>query len=194
MTFDADPPASAAWRHHGSRQAFETVFVRSSRRGWHLQGHTAGVEDGVAWTVRYVIAVDRGWRTRRAQVWAWTATGSHRRTLAGDGSGSWEVDGQPAPALDGCLDVDLESSACTNTFPVHRLAAEVGRGYEAPAAYVRVAGLDVQRLEQRYTRRADGEAGPQFDYEAPAFDFRCRLTYDRHGLVLEYPGIASRAL
>ncbi len=32
-----------------------------------------------------------------------------------------EVDGEPAPHLDGVLDVDLESSALTNAFPVHRL-------------------------------------------------------------------------
>jgi hypothetical protein len=37
-------------------------------------------------------------------------------TLRADGDGSWVVDGRPAPQLDGCLDVDLESSSMTNAF------------------------------------------------------------------------------
>ena len=37
--------------------------------------------------------------------------------------------------------------------------------------------------------RRDGEV---YDYESPAFDFRCQLTYDESGLVLSYPGIAVR--
>jgi uncharacterized protein len=32
----------------------------------------------------------------------------------------------------------------------------------------------------------------QYEYTAPAFDFSAILTYDRFGLVLDYPGIAVR--
>lgn len=41
--------------------------------------------------------------------------------LISDGQGRWTVDGEPAPQLDGLIDVDPEASACTNTLPVHRL-------------------------------------------------------------------------
>jgi hypothetical protein len=64
-----------------------------------------------------------------------------------------------------------------------------GDAQDAPAAYVRVANLAVERLEQRYTNLG----GDRYDYEAPRFDFRCRLQYDRSGLVIEYPGIAVRS-
>ena len=111
------------------------------------------------------------------------------RTLQGTGAGRWKVDGLHVPALDGCVDVDLEASACTNTFPIHRLGSAAGEPHEAPAVYVRVSELVVERLEQRYTYRADGT----YDYEAPVFDFTCRLQYDEFGLVVEYPGIATRA-
>jgi hypothetical protein len=33
----------------------------------------------------------------------------------------------------------------------------------------------------------------RYRYSAPGFGFECRLLYDEHGLVLEYPGIAVRA-
>ena len=36
--------------------------------------------------------------------------------------------------LDGCIDVDLKSSCCTNTIPVHRLQLGVGQSADAPAA------------------------------------------------------------
>jgi hypothetical protein len=91
------------------------------------------------------------------------------------------------------LDVDLEASAMTNTFPVHRLELPVGERAGVPAAYVRAPSLAVERLEQTYTRVDDEDGVEQYDYEAPAFDFGCRLAYDHSGLVLQYPGIARRS-
>lgn len=114
-------------------------------------------------------------------------------TLEGDGLGAWQRDGEPCPQLDGCLDVDLESSSFTNAAPVHRLALEIGQRAEAPAAYVRALDLSVERLEQSYLRLDDDGPRQRFDYTAPRFDFRCVLVYDESGLVIDYPGIASRA-
>jgi hypothetical protein len=114
--------------------------------------------------------------------------------LEADGSGRWHVNGGAVSELDGCLDVDLESSACTNTIPVRRLGLAVGQSAEAPAAYVRALDLQVERLEQRYARVVDDGSHQRYDYHAPAFDFESCLVCDGAGLVLQYPGIASRAL
>ena len=88
--------------------------------------------------------------------------------------------------------MDLESSSLTNAFPVRRLALERGDRAEAPAAYVRALDLDVERLEQSYARLDDAATGPRYDYRAPRFAFRCTVSYDAAGLVLDYPGIAVR--
>jgi hypothetical protein len=114
--------------------------------------------------------------------------------LEADGSGHWRIGGSAAPELDGCLDVDLEASSCTNTLPVHRLGLAVGEGADAPAAYVRAVDVDIERLEQRYVRIEDDGARGQFDYTAPAFEYRGLLVYDGSGLVLDYPGIAIRRI
>ncbi len=82
---------------------------------------------------------------------------------------------RPAPELDGCLDVDLESSVCTNKLPVHRLHLGVGQAGDVPAAYVRALDLRVERLEQRYVRAADDQKHQRYDYSAPVFDFAARL-------------------
>ena len=95
--------------------------------------------------------------------------------------------------MDGCLDVDLESSSLTNAFPVERLGLDIGETAPAPAAYVRAADLSVERLEQRYVRLDNGPLGERYRYTAPGFDFECELTYDEFGLVIDYPGLATRA-
>jgi uncharacterized protein len=193
MTFRV-PPGSAAWHHQTARAGFEVVFLRVARDAMYCEGCTTAVEEGEAWFVEYEIELDAKWRTRRAYVRGRSRSGAVRETrITTDGQGHWRVDGQPAPQVDGCFDIDLESSALTNAIPVHRLGLAVGASADAPAAYVRATTLEVERLDQRYTR-VDDEDGERacFDYVAPSFNFACRLVYDEFGLVLEYPGIAVR--
>ncbi len=187
----ADLPRYAAWQHRESRSGFEVVFLHAEPICL-AEGHTAAVEAEEAWAVHYVIALDERGTTRRAGVTGHSPAGRNGRELQADGAGRWWIDGQPAPQLDGCLDVDLESSCLTNAFPVNRLALEIGQTAEAPAAYVRAPHLRVERLEQRYTRLDDAPRGHRYHYEAPVFGFECELVYDRSALVLDYPGIGRR--
>lgn len=107
--------------------------------------------------------------------------------------GRWSVDGLLAPHLHGYLDVDLEFSAMTNAFPIHRLGLAVGDRAEVPAVYVRSTDLSVEVLEQTYDRIADHVERQSYLYSAPAFDFRCEIAYDESGLVVDYPGVAVRS-
>lgn len=186
-------PPSAAWAHRDARSGFEVAYFQPHDDGHLLTGATTAVEDGQSWIVDYEIQVDVGWRTLSARVTGRSTTGARTRLLETDGEGRWRIDGQLALHLDGCLDVDLESSAMTNALPVHRLALPTGATAQARAAYVRALDLSVERLEQQYTRTADRHGHQRYDYTAPAFDFSCRLVYDEAGLVLAYPGIAVRA-
>ena len=170
------------------------MYFESLVDGWQVEGWTAALENRATWAVQYTIELDQTWATRTARVVGRSTSGARSTLLETDGHGRWLVDGVAAPHLDGCLDVDLESSAMTNALPIHRLGLPVGRSARCPAAYVRAADLTVQRLEQTYTRASDNGPGQCYDYAAPAFDFTCRLTYDESGLVLEYPGIATRAI
>ena len=188
-----EPPDFAAWQHRDSRDGFEVVFLHSNDAGYRLEGDTAAVEDGEAWAVRYVITLDSDWVTRSARVSGRSASGPHELTLEADGAGSWRVNRAPAPQLDGCLDVDLESSALTNALPIHRLGPAIGHDADAPAAGVRARDLSVERLEQRYVRLDDAGDRQRYHYTAPRFGFESQITYDEFGLVVDYPGIAARA-
>ena len=184
---------AAAWCHRDAADGFEVVFLDAGPDGGRrLTGHVAAVEDGVARAVRYEIEVDAAWRTRRARIRTRTLRATTDITVEADGEGRWRVDGAPAPALDGCLDVDLEASAVTNAFPVGRLGLAVGAAADAPAAYVRVLDPVVGRLEQRYERIADDGDRRRYRYTSPAFGFEAVLAYDPAGLVVDYPGIAIR--
>ena len=69
----------------------------------------------------------------------------------------------------------------------HAAGPPSGTGY-------RPGGVDVERLEQRYLRIEDDGTRRRFDYTAPVFDYKGLLVYDAAGLVLDYPGIAIRAI
>lgn len=117
MTF-APLPRTAAWHHHESRTGFEVVVFTAGPSRLDLRGSTAAVEDGEAWAVHYDIALDRAWRTTGATVEGLSAGGGREVTLEVDASGHWRVDGSARPDLYGCLDVDLEASACTNALAI----------------------------------------------------------------------------
>jgi uncharacterized protein len=189
----ANLPESAAWRHQEARDGFEVVFPGAARGGYRFDGGTTAVETGDAWAVRYSIELAADWTTRRARIAGRSATGSHELDVEADGAGRWRLNGASAPQLDGCLDLDLESSALTNAFPVHRLALAAGEWADAPAAWVRALDLSVERLEQRYERLEDDGGAQRFAYASPAFGFESVLVYDESGLVRDYPGIAVRA-
>jgi uncharacterized protein len=189
-----DPPQYAAWQHREARNGFEVVFLGADVDGRSVGGATTAVEAENAWAIEYEITLNPDWLTRSARVVGrWASAPRRDLTLESDGAGRWRIDGQPAPHLDGCLDVDLESSALTNAFPVHRLGLQVAQEASAPAAYVRALGLSVERLDQHYRRLDDDGTRQRYWYAAPAFDFACELLYDEAGLLLDYPGIAIRA-
>lgn len=193
MPFETLPPF-AAWRHRDARAGFEVVFLRPGPEGHLLEGHTAAVEDGQPWAVRYSIVIDASWATRSAHVIGLSGSGHQEVRLESDGAGAWLVNGASAPQLAGCVDVDLESSSFTNALPVHRLRLAVAQEADAPAAYVRALDLAVERLEQRYLRMDDQSTQERYLYSAPHFDYAGELVYDAHGLLLDYPGIAERVV
>jgi uncharacterized protein len=187
-----DLPAAAAWRHLDARAGFEVLFPGRESDGYRLDGYATAVEEGEVWSIRYALTLDTSWATRSAEIVGRSTKGAHELRLEGDGAGGWRIDGRAAPELAGCLDVDLEASACTNALPIRRLALDVGQESDAPAVYVRASDLRVERLEQHYARLQDAGGRARYDYAAPAFDYRGVLVYDEYGLIIDYPGLAIR--
>jgi uncharacterized protein len=121
------------------------------------------------------------------------------RSAAGDWSCTTESEGyldRPAAGgnlalVAGALDCDLGLSPLTNTMPVLRQGLHMGGGpLDLLMAWVAVPELAVSPSPQRYTfvRREPGVAIVRF--ESLDSDFLSEITFDEHGLVLDYPGIA----
>jgi hypothetical protein len=186
--FAALPPVGA-WHLSGAYEGFEVVRFTPVVAGTVLDGTTVGVEDGVAWRIHYRIEVDAGWHVRHATV---SDGASTRLEIQADGAGSWLVNGESHPELAGCLDLDFEASAVTNTLPVHRLGLSAGERGESAAVYIRSVGLAVERLDQTYRRLPDADGRIAFDYDSPRFGYHDTLHFAADGLILDYPGIAAR--
>lgn len=98
--------------------------------------------------------VDVGPLATSAVVDVRTPAGSRRLELSGR-DGQWTVDGQPAPHLAGCTEVDLGWTPATNTTAIRRLDLDVGGEGTVRVAWLRFPELVVEAADQRYGRVAE---------------------------------------
>lgn len=140
--------------------------------------------------VRYQVVLDAGWAVRGAAITTEVAHGSPTVVeISHDGKGSWtNSDGSPLPQLDGCLDIDISSTAFTNTLPIRRLNLQVGKTETIHTVYLNVQSLRIEAWEQRYTRIDAGTVR----YQSSTSGFQRDLDVDGDGLVRNYPGFFTR--
>lgn len=142
--------------------------------------------------VGYRLECDADWRIIRLTIKVSTAEGDRTLDLAADGAGHWRAAGQPLPALDGCVDVDIDCTPLTNTLPIRRLRWSPGTARDLDVAYVTVPGLAVRPARQRYTllERDDQQNQARYRYESGSY--RADLPVDADGFVIDYPGAWRR--
>jgi hypothetical protein len=125
-----------------------------------------------------------------------TATLSEERhiSISRSSEGAWLVDrGQGAERadFDGAQDVDVQFAVLFNAIPVRRLNLHLEEGeHEVPMVYVTLPDLSVQLVRQKYRTVSLGE-----DRAVVSFthgEFQQDITFDRTGLVVDYPRIAYR--
>ena len=162
------------------------------------EGLVIGVAGGRPFGLRYGVWCDEGWRAREVRL-AVLSPVPRELILRADGSGRWRAgDGDPLPALDGCVDVDVSATPFTNTLPIRRLGLRPGESAEIAVAYVDVPALTVEAVRQRYTCLETGPAGGRYRFESLPYaalpeGFCAELTVDGDGLVVDYPGLFRRA-
>jgi hypothetical protein len=159
--------------------SMERFIVARTESGFQLSGLILQAHQDAPYVVRYAIELDEGWRTRAVQVEV-ENDGQHRTRLVADGAGHWSQDGEKGPALDDCLDVDLEWSPSTNTLPIRRLGIALGETRTVSAAWVRLPSLEVERLDQFYERVDERR------YRYRSGLFTADLAVDEYGVVLQY--------
>ena len=149
-------------------------------------GRGIAVLDGVPTHVVYTLRTDQTGATRCVEITVSGPFPTRTRTLHADGEGHWRDDVGPLPDLDGCLDVDISFTPCTNTMPIRRLALAVGEARDIDVAYLSVPRLTVSRARQRYRRLDSG-------YRYDSGRFAADLTVDDADVVIDYPDLWRRA-
>jgi hypothetical protein len=179
----------AAWQHVEGRRGFEVARLQALADGWRVDGHSTGEDEGLAWGMHYELRVDGAWATRSLRASGFSEDGPWSLELEADGAGSWSKDGAPAPAFEGCLDVDLVCTVLTNTLAVRRLGLEIEGSGSLDAVWIDTpAAREVERVPQRYTRLGRRT----YLFEVVGGDFGSELEIDEFGLVVRYPGLAQR--
>lgn len=145
-------------------------------------GQITTVVGGVPHLVHYSVVCDRDWSTREARVHRSSPGERASTALVRDPAGNWIVDGVERRDLSGALDLDIEWTPSTNTLPIRRLDLGLGESREVEAAWIRLPGLAVERLSQRYTRLGSDT----YRYESSGGRFVAELTVDGSGFVARY--------
>ncbi len=132
---------------------------------------------------------------RRSAAGRWSAstanTGELEMKEAGEGLNEDDLDD-----MQDALDVDLGLSPVFNSLPVLRHGLHEGGGpRDFVMIWISVPDLSLHASPQRYTfreRRSEQRRVVRFEAIGPGEDFVADVEFDADGLVVDYPGIATR--
>lgn len=171
-----------------SGPGLEHLRLREADGGYVATGTVLGLAAGAPFRLLYKIKCDAQWRTRKVILDCLSAADERLVTLRSDGKGNWKDDSGDALApLAGCLEVDIAATPFTNTLAIRRLALRPGQQAEIRVAYVRVPGLELRSVLQRYRCLAREADGGRVLYEGLFRGFAGELPHDADGLVRDYP-------
>lgn len=138
-----------------------------------------------ACSLTYVVKCNAAWETELARVSGWMGNALIDITVTPDAEHRWRLNGVEMPAVQGCIDVDLNFSPSTNTLPIRRLQLQIGEEAVVRAAWLRFPTFKLEVLEQRY-RRLDAAKYP---YESAGGSFVAEIRANEAGLATEYADI-----
>lgn len=159
--------------------------LNSSADGAVLSGSANFISNGQDCRFDYRVECGRDWQTSGCTISGFVGADVVSMTIERDKSGRWSVDRIDRPDLARCEDIDLSFTPATNLLPIRRLDLAVAETAEVRAAWFRFPELDVQVLDQVYTR-LDAD---RFLYQSADGTFERTLTVDHSGFVTEYPGL-----
>lgn len=181
-----DMDQSILWRRL-DRPGHEFARVIARGADWHLIGSAVFVHERQPCRLDYLVVCDPGWRTRSGRVTGWVGDAEIEINVAVDPARRWRINGRPSPAVEGCIDLDLNFSPSTNLFPIRRLGLAVGEQAPVRAAWLRFPGFTLEPLEQTYRRTAP----MMYRYESAGGSFVADLEVNAEGLVTRYPGFCE---
>jgi hypothetical protein len=144
----------------------------------------SSIIDGGAspFSLRYTWLLDSAWRTRSLHI-NWSNEHDRTLTLERTGEADWKVDGEPAPHLAGCVELDLSATPFCNGLAIRRL----GGSGDLRTGWINAADLTVAASRQCY-EKLDARNWRYIDMGV-ARGFEAGLQLDADGLVERYEGL-----
>jgi uncharacterized protein len=147
-----------------------------------------------AYSASFEFSVARGGQVGKGLLRTITAEEERQISVGRTEDGVWLIDhGQGAARneFDGAADVDVSGLVTFTALPIRRLGLHrEPTTHELPVLYVSMPTLEVRLVHQTYRTVSTTDDGAVINYTVP--DFTADLTVDRDGLVIDYPGIATR--
>ena len=179
MTDSLQDGVSVIWRRLDT-PGHEAVRVYEAEDGWYLDGSAVFLFERKPCRLEYLIECDTEWQTRFATVDGFVGDDVVAIELEVDGD-IWYMNGEAIPAVEGCIDVDLNFSPVTNLLPIKRTELAVGDKTSVRAAWLRFPSFELEPLEQSYTRKSD----LVYTYRSST-GFEKDIAVDESGIVTEY--------
>jgi hypothetical protein len=183
------------WRTEGG-DGFEGTRVLLAQGGFRALGRLVRSDPDTPFTASYRLVVAEDGSVSRVSVTSATAERERHLTLNRTEDGYWLLDtgsGGTREQFANAVDVDLSHSPMFNSLPVRRLGLHREPGaHTLSMVYVSLPGLGVELVEQRYrTVRPLDESGTAV-VEFGWGEYLTDLVVDADGIVVSYPGLASR--
>lgn len=156
----------------------ETFTLTAGAAGHQLAGNTLIMHDGVRVEITYQVAVASDWSTKNATIDIPALALSH--VVEVPEPGTWVIDGERSPDLDGCTDLDLGWTPATNTIPIRRLESKGRDGAVIRAAWLKWSELQFIATDQAYTRI------DRASWRYSSGTFMAELQVDDQGVVTRY--------
>jgi hypothetical protein len=162
--------------------------------GFRALGRLIRAEAEGDFTASYRLVVREDGTVERLSVTSATASRERHLTINRTEDGYWLLDtgsGGARAEFGGAVDIDLAGSVVFNALPVRRMGLHHEAGEHAiPMVYVSLPELEVSLVEQHYrtVSTADGSSVVEFRQD----DFTADLRLDADGMVVSYPGVATR--
>jgi hypothetical protein len=155
----------------------------------NVDGTVIVLENNYPYKVNYHITLDNNWVVKQLDV----VIDHINQTLhlSSNGKGQWfDENGVEISHLSGAIDIDLSITPFTNTLPINRLKwrKQVPNHFEM--VFISVPDLTVKKVSQSYELMNETFGLRTFKYKCGAFE--TNIEVDKHGLVMDYPGIFTR--
>jgi len=154
----------------------------------------AASETSEAYSASFEFSVARTGDVGKGLLRTTTADEERHISVGRTEDGVWLIDHGQSSArneFDGAADVDVAGLVTFTSLPIRRLGLHREPAtHELPVLYVSMPDLSVRLTHQTYRTVSTSAEGAVINYSVP--DFTADLTVDREGLVVDYPGIATR--